>query len=232
MKTIGLLGGMSWESTVSYYRLINEDVRERLGGLHSAKCILHSVDFAQIEELQTAGDWQGAGHILAEASRGLEAAGAQCIVLCTNTLHRVIDAIEEAVRIPVLHIADATGEAIRSAAMRSVGLLGTRYTMEGDFYTQRLNVGFGLSVLIPNEAQRVLVHQLIFEELCLGRIRDESRTALASIVDDLIARGAEGVILGCTELGLLLTPDSCRVPLFDTTSLHSRQAVNWALASD
>ncbi|MBI4511801.1 MAG: aspartate/glutamate racemase family protein [Deltaproteobacteria bacterium] len=229
MKTIGLLGGMSWESSVVYYRLLNESVRDRLGGLHSARCVMYSVDFAEIEALQAASDWARAGEVLAQASKGLLCAGAECIVLCTNTMHRVVGAIEESVTIPVLHVADATAEAVRKRGLSSVGLLGTRYTMEGDFYKGRLEDKHGIRVVVPEEREREVVHRVIYDELCLGRIHQESRRAYQDIVEQLTANGAEAVILGCTEIGLLLEPNSCEVPLFDTTTVHARAAVDWAL---
>lgn len=229
MKTLGLIGGMSWESTVPYYRIVNERVRERLGGLHSAKLVLHSVDFAAIETLQRADDWATAGAILADAARGLRAAGAEAIVLCTNTMHLVAPAIEAAVDVPLLHIADATAARIRAAGLDTVALLGTRFTMERDFYRARIEAA-GIAVLIPDAADRETVHRVIYDELCLGRIRDESRAAYRAIIAGLVARGAQGAILGCTEIGLLIGEGDAPVPLFDTARIHAEAAADWALA--
>ncbi|MBD9632476.1 aspartate/glutamate racemase family protein [Pseudomonas sp. PDM19] len=229
MKTIGLIGGMSWESTIPYYRQINERIKERLGGLHSAKVALYSVDFHEIERLQHAGDWDAAGRVLADAARSLKAAGADFLVLCTNTMHKVAPAIEAAVDIPLLHIADPTAEAIRAAGVATVGLLGTRFTMEQAFYKDRLVDRFGLKVLTPNEADRQVVHRIIYEELCLGRIRDESREEYRRIIAALVEQGAEAVILGCTEISLLVDPADASVPLFDTTALHALHAADAAI---
>lgn len=228
MKTLGLIGGMSWESTVPYYRLINQTVKEQLGGLHSARLLLYSVDFAQIERLQHAGDWDAAGAVLADAGRALRAGGAELLVICTNTMHKVADAVESASGLPLLHISDPTGEEIRRAGLQRIGLLGTRFTMEQDFYRQRLVERHGLDVLVPDADDRDTVHRVIYEELCLGTIREESRVRYRAIIERLVARGAQGVILGCTEIGLLVGADDAAVPLFDTTALHARHA---ALAS-
>lgn len=228
MKTIGLIGGMSWESTVSYYRFINEAVKERLGGLHSARCILCSVDFAEVEALQHAGHWMEATQVLVAAARSVESAGADFVLLCTNTMHKVAAALEEGVRIPLLHIADATGEEVRRTGLRRVGLLGTRFTMEEDFYRGRLERQFGLQVLIPDARERELVHHVIYDELCVGNLRPESKTRLGGVLDHLARRGAEGIILGCTELGLLIGDGDSPVPLFDTTRIHARGAVEHA----
>lgn len=224
MKTLGLLGGMSWESTLPYYRLINETVRERLGGLHSARLLLYSVDFAEVERLQHAGDWDAAGRLLGQAARCLRDGGAQLLVICTNTMHKVADAVEAASGLPLLHIADPTGAAIRAAGLSRIGLLGTRFTMEQEFYRQRLIERHGLDVIVPDAAGRDLVHRVIYEELCLGRIRDESRQAYREVIAGLVARGAQGVILGCTEIGLLIGSGDVEIPLFDTTALHARAA--------
>ncbi|WP_300619748.1 aspartate/glutamate racemase family protein [Dokdonella sp.] len=228
MRVLGLLGGMSWESTIPYYRRINERVRERRGGLHSAKLVLYSVDFAAIEELQRRGDWDAAGRVLAEASQALQRAGAQALVICTNTMHRVLPQIEPDLQVPVLHIADATAARIRTAGFTRVGLLGTRFTMEQDFYRGRL-AQHGLDVRVPGEAQRDLVHRVIYDELCLGRCLPESRAAYRAVIADLVAAGAEAVILGCTEVGLLVDADDSAVPLFDTTAIHADYAADWAL---
>jgi aspartate racemase len=229
MKVIGLIGGMSWESTVPYYRQINEVVRERLGGLHSAKIILYSVDFHEIEQLQLAGDWDAAGARMAAAAKSLAAAGAEMLVLCTNTMHQVAPAIEAAVNIPLLHIADPTGDAIQAAGLRTVGLLGTRFTMERDFYKERLSQKHGLAVIVPQAAQREQVHRVIYEELCLGKIEPASRELYRAVMADLVAQGAQAIILGCTEISLLVGADDAAVPLFDTTAIHARRAALTAL---
>lgn len=229
LKTIGLIGGMSWESTVPYYRRINQRVAARLGGLHSARILLHSVDFFEIERMQSAGEWDRAGDMLAGIACGLERAGADLLVLCTNTMHVVADRIREETRVPFLHIADATAEAIATAGMTTVGLLGTRFTMERDFYRGRLAEARGLRVLVPAEPDREIVHRVIFDELCQGKVRPESRAEYGRIIADLAANGAEGVILGCTEIGLLVQPDDVGVQLFDTASIHADAAAAWAL---
>ena len=232
VKTIGLLGGMSWESTVSYYQIINRLVGRRLGGLHSARLVLVSVDFEPIEVLQRAGRWEEAGAVLVEAAQALERAGADLLVLCTNTMHIVARQIEAAATVPLLHIADATGERITTAGLSTVGLLGTRFTMEEDFYRGRLEERFGLQVLIPSEAERDDVHRVIYEELCRGEILEASRDRYREIVSALVVRGAEGIILGCTEIGLLLSAPDASVELFDTTAIHAEAAVNRALEGE
>jgi aspartate racemase len=229
MKTIGLLGGMSWQSTMQYYRLANELVAERLGGLHSAQCLLYSVDFAGIERMQQEGRWDDAAATLASAAKSLEAGGADLVLICTNTMHKVYDQIAGAISIPVLHVVDVTAAAIRKAGLTTVGLLGTAFTMEQSFYRDRL-AAHGLDVLIPDDAQRAFVHRVIFDELCLGVIRDESRAGYVDVIEQLVQRGAEGVILGCTEIELLLSADDASVPLFPTTRLHIEAAVELALA--
>ncbi len=229
MKTIGLIGGMSWESTASYYRLINQAVKARLGGLHSASLVLHSVDFAAIEQLQRAGDWDTAGARLAQAARGLQLAGAGALLICANTMHKVAPAIESAVQIPLLHVVDATAAAVRQAGVRRVGLLGTRFTMEQPFYVERLQQQ-GLEVLLPDPDDRAMVHRVIYEELCQGRVLADSRDDYRRVMEALVAQGAEGIILGCTELALLVDAGDTAVPLFDTTELHAQAAVDWALA--
>ncbi|MEU2514228.1 aspartate/glutamate racemase family protein [Streptomyces syringium] len=229
MRTIGLIGGMSWESTAEYYRILNERTRERLGGLHSARCVLYSVDFAEIEQLQVQGRWAEAGEVLAAAARSLEAAGADLLLICTNTMHKVADSVEAAVSVPLLHLADATADAVRAAGLRRVGLLGTAFTMEQDFYRGRLAAG-GLDVRVPDSEGRALVHRVIYEELCLGVVRDASRAAYRQVVEDLVAEGAEGVILGCTEIELLIGPEDSPVPVFPTARLHAEAAVDAALA--
>jgi aspartate racemase len=230
LKTLGLIGGMSWESTVPYYRQINETVKARLGGLHSARIILYSVDFAEIEQLQASGQWQAAGALLADVAQKLEGAGADALVLCTNTMHKVADAITEAVAIPLLHIAQPTGLAIQQAGHTTVGLLGTSFTMEQDFYRSRLQQDHGLKVLTPPKADRDLVHQIIYQELCLGQVNDASRRAYQRVISDLGARGAQAIILGCTEIAMLIHPEDSPLPLFDTTALHARSAAHWALS--
>jgi aspartate racemase len=229
VKTIGLIGGMSWESTVPYYQDINRAIGARLGGLHSAKIVLYSVEFQEIERLQHAGRWEEAGVILAEAARAVRRAGADVIVLCTNTMHKVAPQIEAAVDVPFLHIADATAVRVKAAGVARIGLLGTRFTMEESFYRGRLESQHGLEVLVPPEDERTLVHRVIYEELCLGQVREDSRRAYQHIVAGLVARGAEGVILGCTEIGLLLRPEDAPVPLFDTGRIHAEAAVEFAL---
>ncbi len=229
MRTIGLLGGMSWESTVPYYQIINRTIARKLGGLHSAKLLLYSVDFAEVERLQHAERWVEAGSLLADAALMLQNAGADFLVLCTNTMHRVAADIEARVRIPLLHIADPTAQAIRASGLSSVGLLGTRFTMEQDFYRGRLERNFGLTIHVPEESSRKLVHEIIYSELCRGIISESSRQDFRQVVSELVVMGAEAVILGCTEIGLLLRPGDVSVPLFDTTGLHAEAAGMFAL---
>jgi aspartate racemase len=229
MKTIGLLGGMSWESTALYYRAINEGIKERLGGLHSARIALVSVDFQEIETLQMAGDWQSAGEQLGEAARQVEAAGADFLLICTNTMHKVSLQIEAAITIPLLHIADATAERINGQGMKTIGLLGTRFTMEQDFYAGRLREKHGLDVLVPPAAERDIVHRVIYEELVLGIVREESRRQYLQIMNHLRDRGAEGIIEGCTEIVMLVQQENTAIPLFDTTAIHAKAAVERAL---
>ena len=229
MRTIGLLGGMSWESTAEYYRLANELVRERLGGLHSADCVIRSVDFATIEQLQVAGEWEAAGRLLASEARALEAAGAELIVLCTNTMHKVAPAIEAAVSVPFVHIAETTASAILSQGLTTVGLLATRFTMEQDFYTGRL-AARGITAVVPNQVDREIVHRVIYDELCLGIIRDESRAQYQRIMASLVDQGVEGMIYGCTEIELLVGPGDTTVPVFPTTRLHIEAAVSLSLS--
>jgi len=229
MQTIGLIGGMSWESTLPYYRHINEAIRIRLGGLHSARLILYSVDFHDIEALQRSGDWDAAGALLATAARTLEAAGAHFLVLCTNTMHKVAPAIEAAVGIPLLHVVDVTAEEILKRGHARVGLLATRFTMEQDFYRERLRERHGIEVLVPPPQDRDIVHDVIYGELCLGQVKDASRMAYRRIIADLVAQGAQSIILGCTEISLLIDDSDAPVPLFDTTPLHARKAAERAL---
>lgn len=230
MKTIGLLGGMSWESTIPYYRLINEGVKQQLGGLHSAKILLHSVDFHEIELCQSQGDWARAGDILARAAQGLQQAGAEGIVLCTNTMHKVAQAIENACDVPFLHIADATGRAISQQGMSNVALLGTRYTMEQDFYRGRLQQEFGIKTVIPGAEARQKINQIIFDELCLGEFSDASRDYYLGVIAELAGQGAEGVIFGCTEIGLLVPEALSPLPVFDTAAIHAADAVAFMLS--
>jgi aspartate racemase len=229
MKTIGLIGGMSWESSIEYYRIINETVKEKLGGLHSAKSLMVTVDFAEIEKLQHEDRWDEAAQILVKCAQDLERGGADCIVLCTNTMHKLADQIIASVHIPFLHIADATAEKIIAAGMKKIGLLGTRFTMEHDFYKGRLIRNFGLDVLVPNQPDRDIVHHVIYNELVLGKIMESSRTEYKRIMASLIDQGAQGIILGCTEIELLVKQEDSRVPLFPTTSIHAIAAVEYAL---
>jgi aspartate racemase len=229
MKTIGLLGGMSWESTVSYYRALNEGVKAALGGFHSAKLCLYSVDFAEIERLQHAGDWDATAEILSRAARSVEAGGADFLLIGTNTMHKVAPEIEASISIPLLHIADATAQRLAADGIRRVGLLGTRFTMEQDFYKGRITEGFGIEVLVPDEAQRDLVHEVIYHELCLGQVKETSRQRYLEIIESLREQGAEAVILGCTEIALLVQQSDTAVPLYDTTAIHAEEAVKWAL---
>lgn len=229
LKTIGLIGGMSWESTIPYYKQINESIKDRLGGLHSAKVVLYSVDFHEIERLQHAGDWKAAGNLLAEASISLEKAGSDFLVLCTNTMHKVAPQIEAAVSIPLLHIADPTAAEIKKGGYKSVGLLGTRFTMEQAFYRDRLSERHGLQVVIPNDEERQTIHRIIYDELCLGVVLPESRSEYRRIMNSLAAQGAEAIILGCTEISLLVSQPDSNVPLFDTTAIHARAAAEMAL---
>ncbi len=229
MKTIGLIGGMSWESTVSYYQQINAGVKRRRGGLHSARVILYSVDFQDIETLQHTGRWNEAGKLLARAARTLETAGADCLVLCTNTMHKIAPVIEAAVDIPLLHIADPTARRIRQAKIHTVGLLGTRFTMEQDFYRERLEARHDIQVLVPDEADRETVHRVIYDELCLGVISEVSRQCFREVIARLVAHGARGIILGCTEIAMLVGSSDSPVSIFDTTSEHAASAVDFAL---
>lgn len=230
MRTIGLLGGMSWESTESYYRTLNEGVKQALGGFHSAKIAMVSVDFAEIETLQRDGRWDAAGEALAAAARQIEHAGADFLLIATNTMHKVAPQVEAAIDIPLLHIADATAESLVADGITRVGLLGTRFTMEQDFYKQRLSERYGIDVVVPDDTQRECVHRVIFEELCLGRIESASREAFLAVIDALHARGAQAVILGCTEIAMLIKATDTQVPLYDTTALHAQAAVKRALS--
>ena len=228
MKTIGLLGGMSWESTAHYYQIINEEVQNKLGGLHSAKIVLYSVEFSEIEQYQSSGQWEKCGEILGKAAKSLEAAGADFILICTNTIHKVAPQIASAIQIPIMHIADATADELEKCDIRRVGLLGTKHTMTQDFYKDRL-AGRGIGVLIPDAADVDVINTVIFEELCVGKINEESRKEFRRIIGELREKGAEGIILGCTELGLLIRQSDVSVPLFDTTGIHAKRAVQIAL---
>jgi aspartate racemase len=229
MKTIGLIGGMSWESSIEYYRIINETVRARLGGLHSAKSIMYSVDFAEIETLQQQGKWDQATDLMIDAAQRVERGGADFVIICTNTMHKMADEVQNHIQIPLLHIADATAEKIKAQGLKKIGLLGTRFTMEEDFYRGRLTEKQGLEVIIPTERERDIVHRVIFDELCLGEIREPSKEQYVRIMDHLARDGAEGIILGCTEISLLIQEEDSQIPLFDTTKIHAVAAVEYAL---
>ncbi len=231
MRTIGLLGGMSWESSVEYYRIINQEVRERLGGTHSAKTVMYSVDFHEIEDLQHRNEWDALTKKMVDGARMVEAGGAGCLLICTNTMHRMAEEVQAAVAIPLIHIADATASAVIAAGVRSVALLGTKFTMEGDFYRGRLADKHGLDVRIPSEAAREDVHRVIYDELVQGVINEESRRRYLEIIDDMVESGSSGIIAGCTEIELLVKPDQVAVPYFPTTRLHAVAAVDWALES-
>jgi aspartate racemase len=230
VKTIGLIGGMSWESSLEYYRILNETTKEKLGGLHSARCILYSVDFAEVEALQHQDRWEEAAQLMAAAGQSLERAGADFIVLCTNTMHKLADEIQDRTHIPFLHIADATAQKIKAAGLRKIGLLGTRFTMEHDFYKGRLIDKYGLAVTTPDSEDRAMIHRVIYDELCLGVVKDESREQYMGAMEKLVRAGAEGIILGCTEIELLIHAGDSQVPLFPTTKIHAVAAVEYALA--
>ena len=229
MKTIGMIGGMSWESSIEYYRIINEAVKERLGDLHSAKCLMVSVDFAEIEVLQREGRWEEATRAMIAAARSVEAGGADFLIICTNTMHKMAGEVQRSIHIPLLHIADATAEAVKVRGLRRVGLLGTRFTMEQDFYRGRLVEKYGLDVLVPEASDREIVHRVIYNELVLGKTEAASKAEYLRIIADLAKAGAEGIILGCTEIGLLVSQSDSRLPLFDTTRIHALAAVQFAL---
>ena len=228
LKTIGLMGGMSWESTVTYYKIINETVKEKLGGLHSAKCVLYSVDFQEIEECQASGNWEKSGEILGEAAYNLEKAGADFIVICTNTMHKVVNQIKEKISIPILHIAEMTAEKILEKGLKNIALLGTKYTMEQDFYKSKL-IEKGINVIIPDKNDIEIINEVIYDELCLGTINSDSKKKFLEIVDKLRSKGAEGIILGCTEIGLLIKNEDTDVPLFDTAIIHAEQAAIYSI---
>ena len=230
MKTIGMLGGMSWESTLSYYKAVNEGIKAELGGLHSAKICLYSVDFAEIETLQHKGQWDETAMILAQAAQSVEAGGADCLLICTNTMHKVAPQIEDKINIPILHIADATAEQLVADGITKVGLLGTRFTMEQDFYKSRLVDKFDIEVLVPNDEDRRLIHRVIYDELCQGEINTESRERYIEVVERLSSQGTQAVILGCTEIALLINQHHTNVPLYDTTKIHAEYAVKWAIS--
>ena len=230
MKTIGMLGGMSWESTANYYRLINEGIKAKLGGLHSGKICMLSVDFDEIEKLQHAGNWVGAGEALATASQSIEAGGADFLIICTNTMHKVVDQVEDSVSIPILHIADATAECLREQGISKVGLLGTAFTMEQDFYKGRIQDNFGIEVIVPETEERKSIHRVIYEELCLGKILPESKQLFLKVIENLKANGAEGIILGCTEISMLVAQEDTNIQLFDTAAIHAESAVKFAIA--
>jgi len=229
MKTIGMIGGMSWESSLEYYRIVNETVKERLGGLHSAKTVMYSVDFAEIEILQHEGRWDEATQAMIDAARHVEAGGADFVIICTNTMHKMAEDVQKNIGIPLLHIADATGEVVKTRGLRKIGLLGTKFTMEEDFYRGRLVEKHGLEVIIPEAADREIVHQVIYGELVLGQINPASKAEYVRIIEKLVSQGAEGIILGCTEIGLLIKDEDSSAPLFDTTLIHALAAVEFAL---
>jgi len=229
MKTIGLIGGMSWESSLEYYKIINESVKEKLGGLHSAKSLMYSVDFEEIEKLQHEGNWNKLTEIMIEAAKDLEKGGADFVIICTNTMHKMADEVQENIQIPLLHMADLTGENIQKKGIKKIGLLGTKFTMEEDFYKERLISNFGMEVLIPDEEERQIVHDVIYNELCLGEIKTSSKDKFVKIINNLVKNGAEGIILGCTEIPLLIKQEDVEIPLFDTTTIHAKSAVEYAL---
>jgi len=229
MKTIGMIGGMSWESSLEYYRIMNQTVKEKLGGFHSAQCILYSVDFDDVEKLQHQGDWESLTRLMIEAAQRVKKAGADFLVICTNTMHKMADEVQGAVQIPLLHIADVTGGAVKANGQSRVGLLGTKFTMEQDFYKGRLKETHGIDVLIPEDTERQVIHDILYNELCLGEIKELSREKFQSIIQNLVKRGAQGVILGCTEIPLIVRQEDYEIPLYDTTALHAKAAVDFAL---
>jgi len=229
MKTIGLIGGMSWESTVGYYQAINKGIKNSLGGLHSAKIALYSVDFDPIEKLQHEGDWEGTAKILTDAAKNVQSAGADFLLICTNTMHKVAPQIEADINIPILHIADATAEVLVNKGIKTVGLLGTAFTMEQNFYKGRLSENYGLTVLVPEQADRTIVHNVIYQELCLGKVQSDSKLEYIRIIESLASQGAEAVILGCTEIGMLVTQADTKIELLDTTAIHAKKAVEYAI---
>jgi len=229
MKTIGMIGGMSWESSLEYYRIMNQAVKEKLGGFHSAPCILYSVDFDDVEKLQHQGDWKSLTRLMIEAAQRVKKAGADFLVICTNTMHKMADEVQRAIQIPLLHIADVTAEAVKTNGQSRVGLLGTKFTMEQDFYKGRLQEIHGIDVLIPEDKERQVIHDILYNELCLGEIKELSKGKFQSIIQNLVQRGAQGVILGCTEIPLIVSQEDYEIPLYDTTALHAKAAVDFAL---
>jgi aspartate racemase len=229
MKIIGMIGGMSWESSLEYYRIMNQAAKEKLGGFHSAPCILFSVDFDEVEKLQHQGDWESLTRLMIEAAQRVKKAGADFLVICTNTMHKMADEVQDAIQIPLLHIADVTAEAVKANGQSRVGLLGTKFTMEQDFYKGRLQEIHGIDVLIPEDKERQVIHDILYNELCLGEIKELSKGKFQSIIQNLVKRGAQGVILGCTEIPLIVSQEDYEIPLYDTTALHSRAAVDFAL---
>ncbi|UCC39641.1 MAG: aspartate/glutamate racemase family protein [Candidatus Aminicenantes bacterium] len=229
MKTIGFVGGMSWESSLEYYRIINEKVKEELGGFHSAKCLMYSVDFEEIEKLQRQGKWDEATDLMIDAAQRVEKGGADFVVFCTNTMHKLAEHVQNSINIPLLHIGDVTAKKIKERGLKKVGLLGTRFTMEEDFYRIRLQEKHGLEVIIPDEGERQTIHSILYSELCMGEIKEISKEIFQKIIENLVAKGAEGVILGCTEIPLLVKQEDYEIPLFDTTTIHARAAVEYAL---
>jgi len=229
MKTIGMIGGMSWESSLEYYRIMNQAVKEKLGGFHSAPCILYSVDFEDVEKLQHQGDWESLTRLMIEAAQRVKKAGADFLVICTNTMHKMADEVQEAIQIPLLHIADVTAGAVKANGQSRVGLLGTKFTMEQDFYKGRLQEIHGIDVLIPEDKERQVIHDILYNELCLGEIKELSKGKFQSIIQNLVKRGAQGVILGCTEIPLIVSQEDYEIPLYDTTALHAKAAVDFAL---
>ena len=229
---MGMIGGMSWESTLEYYRIVNETTKNRLGGFHSAKCILYSVDFAEVEKLQHLGDWDELTRLMKDAARKLEGAGADFVIICTNTMHKMADEVQEVIRIPILHIVDVTAEAIRANREKRVGLLGTKFTMEQDFYKGRLRDKHGVEVVIPGEEERQIVHDILYSELCMGEIKELSKGKFKSVIQNLVDRGAQSVILGCTEIPLVVSQDEYDIPVYDTTTLHAQAAVDFALQKE
>ena len=229
MKTMGMIGGMSWESSLEYYRIVNEAIKKKLGGFHSAKCILYSVDFEEVEKLQHLGDWDELTRMMMDAAQRLENTGADFVIICTNTMHKMADEVQGAIRIPVLHIVDVTAKAIKGNRQTRIGLLGTKFTMEQDFYKGRLKDKHGLDVLIPSADERQVVHDILYSELCLGEIKELSKEKFKSVIQKLVDRGAQGVILGCTEIPLIVSQDDYEIPVYDTTTLHAQAAVDFAL---
>lgn len=229
MKTIGMIGGMSWESSLEYYRIMNQAVKEKLGGFHSAQCILYSLDFDDVEKLQHQGDWESLTRLMIEAAQRVKKAGADFLVICTNTMHKMADEVQRAIQIPLLHIADVTAGAVKANEQSRVGLLGTKFTMEQDFYKGRLKEIHGIDILIPEDKERQLIHDILYNELCLGEIKELSREKFQSIIQNLVKRGAQGVILGCTEIPLIVRQEDYEIPLYDTTALHAKAAVDFAL---